>query len=200
MRASRASSNAASSSNASSSPYCTLAGGSCRDESVCLGLASARRTRVTFTDQPWTRATRRRVITVKHIRVKVDLIWPCDRACRGINRYLREVGRDPQLVEETPTQCILKSNPRTRPSVKVRRSRRSPRCSTRATRASEVISTVYRSPSIGRRGPMRSTVWSVWWSVLLSSEKLCLLRSELFVCEQAGLSQLAQLLQLIGHR
>jgi len=61
-----------------------------------------------FADQPWTVTARRRMITMKHIRVKVDLIWPRDRASSGINCHLRKVGRFPQLVEETPTERILK--------------------------------------------------------------------------------------------
>jgi hypothetical protein len=48
------------------------------------------------------------MITMKHIRVKVDLIWPRDRASSGINCHLRKIGRFPQLVEETPTESILK--------------------------------------------------------------------------------------------
>jgi len=48
------------------------------------------------------------MITMKHIRVKVDRIWPCDRTGKGINGHLRKIGRLSQLVEETPTEGIFK--------------------------------------------------------------------------------------------
>ncbi len=59
-------------------------------------------------DQPWALTTGRRMITMKHIRVKVDRIWPCDCARSGINCHLRKVGRLPQLVEKTPAEGIFK--------------------------------------------------------------------------------------------
>lgn len=61
-----------------------------------------------FADQPWTLTACRRMITMKHIWVKVDVVRPYDRPSRGINCHLRKVGRLPQLVEETPTESIIK--------------------------------------------------------------------------------------------
>jgi hypothetical protein len=48
------------------------------------------------------------MITVKDIGVKVDLVWPRDRARGGINCHARKVGRFPQLVEEPLTEGIFK--------------------------------------------------------------------------------------------
>jgi hypothetical protein len=66
------------------------------------------RTQVMFADQPWNLTTCRRMITMKHIRVKVDRIGPCDCAGNRINGHLRKIGRFPQLVEKTLTQGIFK--------------------------------------------------------------------------------------------
>jgi hypothetical protein len=48
------------------------------------------------------------MITMKNIGVKVDVVRPCDRPSRGINCYLRKVGRLSQLVEETPIESTIK--------------------------------------------------------------------------------------------
>ena len=45
---------------------------------------------------------------MKHIGVKVDPIWPRDRARNWIDRHLREVGRFHKLVEATVTEDIFK--------------------------------------------------------------------------------------------
>ena len=45
---------------------------------------------------------------MKYIRIKVDPVWPGDCARNGIDCDLRTVGRFPKLVEETPTEDILK--------------------------------------------------------------------------------------------
>ena len=45
---------------------------------------------------------------MKHIRVKVDPVWPRDCARNRINRHLRKVDRFPQLVEKTLTEGIVK--------------------------------------------------------------------------------------------